>query len=264
MIEKSPFFSVIMPVYNSAEFLNDSISSVLNQSFHNFELIIADDHSTDDSWSICQKFAGRDKRIKLTQTPLNKGAAGARNKGLDLAVGQYISFVDADDTIDPDFFSTAISYLKDSSIDCVKFGVIEEYYSHNNLINSRSCPLDTHVYTGNQNIFQKTVEMELVPLFGYLWNGIYKSDIIRDHNVKLNESLKVNEDFEFNMRYFQYVNKLQCVNYTGYHYAKRSNSSLSSKRNDDYYQLHMMKIELFLDRYKILECEDQQTLQNIF
>jgi glycosyltransferase involved in cell wall biosynthesis len=266
MDNPSPFFSVIMPVYNSEKYVKTTIQSILNQSYSNFELIIVDDQSNDNSYFICEKIAYHDNRIKLVQAKQNRGAAAARNLAFDYVQGQYIAFVDSDDTIDQDFLVIAYSYVKDNQIDCVKFGCIEEYFnSDGKKAYSQKCCLTEQVYDTPDTIRQQMVRMEMVPLFGYLWNTIYRASIILDKGLSFNDQYRVNEDFDFNIRYFKYVRRLQCSSYCGYHYAKRLNSlSLSTKNNDEYYELHMMKIREFLQSFPSIESIDAQTMSNIF
>jgi len=96
LTDKKPFFSVIMPVYNRADLVKDSIVSVLNQSFDDFELICIDDGSTDNTLLVLKEIANRDKRIKLISHQ-NKGRCAARNEGINAAAGEWIAFLDSDD-----------------------------------------------------------------------------------------------------------------------------------------------------------------------
>lgn len=101
--------SVIVPVYNAQRFLEDAIQSILSQTVPDMEIILVNDGSTDDSLSICEKFAQSDPRIKVVTTP-NQGLSMARNTGLDICKGETITFVDADDAIHPRFLETLLPY----------------------------------------------------------------------------------------------------------------------------------------------------------
>ena len=264
MESESPFFSIIMPVYNAEMYVENAIQAVLHQLYTDFELIVVDDCSSDDSYSICQELAKMDSRIALLKTSENGGAA--RNLALNHVRGKYVAFVDSDDTIDSDLLSTAHIYLKDEQIDCLKFGCIEEYYDEQGKIAyGKKCYLENKIYSTSEEIRKQIVRMELIPLFGYLCNGIYRTSIISQYHLRLNENYRVNEDFDFNIRYFKYVKRFQCIDHCGYHYAKRlDNQSLSTKKNEDYYDLHMMKIKAFLHIFPSVESIDSKTLSNIF
>lgn len=266
MNKQCPFFSIIMPVYNTEKYVETAIQSVLKQSYVDFELIIVDDQSTDNSYYVCKKIEQQDKRVKVVQAKHNSGAAAARNLAFHYIQGQYILFVDSDDTIDKNLLESAYTYMQDTSIDCLKFGCIEEYFNENDELKyTKKCSLKNCIYETPDTIRKQMVQMELIPLFGYLCNTVYKSSIILDNCLQFNEHYRVNEDFDFNIRYFKYVHRLRCIDYCGYHYAKRFGSgSLSSQKNDEYYNLHMMKIREFLQCFSSIETIDQQTLSNIF
>ena len=99
---RNSIISVIIPVYNVEKYLSRCIESVLNQTYRNLEIIIVDDGSTDDSLNICRRYEKKDKRIKVIHQD-NGGLSSARNKGLMNSTGEYISFVDSDDWLHPDF-----------------------------------------------------------------------------------------------------------------------------------------------------------------
>ncbi|RRN76199.1 glycosyltransferase, partial [Pseudoxanthomonas sp. SGD-10] len=102
-----PFISVIVPVYNSEPFIDKTIRSILGQTFVNFELLLIDDGSRDQSVDICNKYAEIDNRITIVRKK-NEGVSVARNVGLDIAKGQYVIFIDSDDWIDPEFINTYV------------------------------------------------------------------------------------------------------------------------------------------------------------
>lgn len=104
--------SVIIPVYNSASFLERSVNSVINQTFANWELILVDDGSKDRSGQICDEFAQRDNRVCVIHQE-NAGAGAARNAGIEIAKGEYIIFVDSDDMIEPDYMELLSKHNED-------------------------------------------------------------------------------------------------------------------------------------------------------
>ena len=107
----NPAISIIVPVFNAAQYLQECLDSILSQSFNDFELILIDDGSTDNSLSICQSYERRDSRIKIISGP-NQGVSAARNKGLNVACGEWITFVDPDDWVEPTHVSTLYNAQK--------------------------------------------------------------------------------------------------------------------------------------------------------
>ena len=134
----SPFFSVLMPVYNSQKFLRRAVDSVLNQSFQDFELIIVDDCSTDGSADILQEYQQQDRRVVIAKTKANLGVANARNEGMKLVQGRFLTFVDSDDYIEPDLFLNVKEKIDSTGAQLVKYSVVEQYYdAQQNLIGEK-------------------------------------------------------------------------------------------------------------------------------
>lgn len=265
MTEKQPFFSIVMPVYNARKYLAAAVGSILNQSYRDFELILVDDCSTDGSDEICRKMADEDGRIVYERMPQNGGASAARNRTLKLARGQYIGFVDSDDTIDGDLFEKAHATLVDGHFDCLKFGCLEEYYSQDGQLKyTKTSAMEDGEYHSGIELWNQMVHMEMIPLFGYAWNGFYSKAITAMHGILFDTTLRVNEDFDFNIRFFQYVECLKCVSWIPYHYAKRAGASLSSQEKNYSYDAQMMKIRGLIGLYPSLEQIPAAARSDIF
>lgn len=111
-----PIFSIVVPVYNTEKYLDECISSILGQSFSDFELILVNDGSTDNSGNICDKYAQSDPRVRVVHTK-NQGVVMARKTGVDMAVGEYVTFVDSDDWLDSGFYAPMIEKLEETGAD---------------------------------------------------------------------------------------------------------------------------------------------------
>ena len=105
-------FSIIVPVYNSESFIKVCLDSILEQTYPDFELLLIDDGSTDRSGEICDKYAGKDSRIRVFHEK-NEGVSASRNKGLEMASGRYVNFVDSDDWVSPDYLQSYVDARKD-------------------------------------------------------------------------------------------------------------------------------------------------------
>ena len=116
------FLSVIIPVYNAEKYLCKCIESLLSQTYTNLEIILVDDGSKDDSLSICREYEKADSRVKCFHKE-NGGLSSARNYGLDRATGEYITFVDSDDVISLDFFSSAVNTMAKTNAD-IAYGLM--------------------------------------------------------------------------------------------------------------------------------------------
>ncbi|STY72098.1 PGL/p-HBAD biosynthesis glycosyltransferase Rv2957/MT3031 [Megamonas hypermegale] len=248
MDNKKIFFSIIMPVFNTEEYLNKAINSILNQTFKDFEFILIDDNSSDGSYNICLEYAKKDKRIILMKNDRNMGVSATRNRGLDIAKGNYVTFIDSDDYIDLEVLFKVYDKIKSMNvaIDCLKYGVVEEYFVKNKLEYKKECSLSNFFSENKNEIQNEILKLEQIPLFGYSCNSFYYLKIIRENDIKF-RNYSMNEDFIFNMEYFSFIKNFCFMNFLGYYYAKRGNNSLSSKKQDNYYELHMMKIDKFLN-----------------
>ncbi|PJZ86268.1 glycosyltransferase family 2 protein [Leptospira harrisiae] len=157
-----PKVSVIMPAYNAVSYLEDSVKSLLNQSFQDWELLLVDDCSKDQTPVLAQKIAKSDSRIRFIQKEKNSGSADTRNTGIKLATGEYIAFLDADDLWEPDFLEKMIPFMEKNHspfsfasyriIDengfefCEPFLVKSKSYTYANLLHYNRVGLLTAIY----------------------------------------------------------------------------------------------------------------------
>ncbi len=262
----APVFSVVVPVYNAERYLNKALQSILSQDFPDFELILVDDGSTDGSLALLESFAEKDARIIVLNNKVNRGAAEARNRGIDTARGKYLCFVDADDYIDSGFLRHFYDAFQADDCDFVKCGAYEEYYGINeNVIYTRPCVLPDQSFQEVKAVTNQVVDMELIPLFGYNWNGCYKMAVIKENHLQFDETLMVHEDFVFNMAYLPFVRHMRCLSYCGYHYIKRTdNNSLSLHKNNYVYHIQLLKIRSFLSLLNKNRNETQENLDKIY
>lgn len=260
-----PVFSVVVPVYNAEQYLKRTLKSILDQNFTEFELILVNDGSSDRSLAVCEAVALTDARVLVLNSEKNYGAAEARNRGINKAKGKYLCFVDADDYIERDFLSHFYDVLQKDDYDYIKCGAYEEYFDTNeNVQYRRSCVLPDQTFQEVKTIIDQVIDMELIPLFGYNWNSCYKMAIVQEKKLWFDRTLKVHEDFAFNMAYLPFVKKMCCLSYCGYHYIKRNNSSLTFQKENYKYDIQLLKIRSFLSLLKKNRNETQENLDKIY
>ena len=263
--KKLPVFSVVVPVYNAERYLNKALQSILDQDFTDFELILVDDGSTDGSRAVLEAFSEKDARIKVLKIDVNCGAAEARNRGIEIARGKYLCFVDADDYIETGFLQHFYDAFQADDCDFVKCSACEEYHDENDkIVYTKSCVLPDQSFQDVKAIANQVIDMELIPLFGYNWNSCYKMQAIKDHQLRFDNTLKVHEDFAFNMAYLPFVRHMRCLSYCGYHYIKRANNSLSLQKSNYVYNIQLLKIRSFLSLLKKNRNETQVNLDKIY
>ena len=174
--------SVIIPVYNAELFLSDTISSVLNQSFRDLELICVDDGSNDSSVDIIKKFCEVDPRVTLLCQP-HLGAGAARNRGMDVACGDYYSFLDSDDIFNSEMIEKAYNRIEEDGADIVIFKsnqfdqVLKEY-------RSAEWALKKHLIS-NKTIFNPTEYSDNIFQFcnGWPWDKLFRASLVKDNKL---------------------------------------------------------------------------------
>ena len=217
-----PLYSIIVPIYNSELYLEKLIKSILEQSFKEFELILVNDGSTDNSLDICNKYGQFDSRIRI-ESIKNSGVAEARNYGINLAKGTYILFVDSDDWIEKDSL-LEYSYLLDNDA-LVIFGFNSIYEFDEKQIIFPLKPQRTNL-TKNEfyNIFPDLLKRNLIAT---PWNKVYKLSIIKGNNISFPNV--ANEDIYFNMDYLNAVNKIKIADKNLYNWNRGRIDSETSR-----------------------------------
>lgn len=222
MKNNEPLLSIVLPVYNSEKYVGKAIESILNQTFKDFELIIVNDASKDNSINICKKYSYVDKRIKIIDKKINEGLLLARASGINIAKGMYIGFVDSDDFIDENYYKLLIEGAIKTEADIVISGA-------SSIIKNKK-----YIETDSQYIdkFKAIKMMDEGIYFNFVqWDKIYKKDIIRRIIMK---KYRGSEDIFANIQAFFLANKIYYCPSMGYNYIIRSDSLSHRKVSLDY------------------------------
>ena len=210
-----------MPVYNVEHYLSESINSILMQS-GDWEFIIFDDGSCDYSSSICDYYKKIDNRINVFHKN-NDGVSSARNYGIEKATGKYIVFVDSDDVIDINFLSIIQGYLNDD-IDLIHYGWY--YIDGKHTLKHDVCKVSTCLTL--KEVCRKNI------FHGFVWSYVFKSDIIKDNKLYFLTNLDYAEDWEFILKYYLYVNKMQILKDCLYSQVMRPGSATNRELGEKY------------------------------
>lgn len=205
--ESMPKISVIIPIYNTETYLEECIDSVIGQTFAQLEIILVDDGSTDGSLAIMKRFAEKDDRVKVL-TQENLGGAAARNTGLKVATGDYIAFVDSDDTIDVQTYEKAYKKAEETGADIVMFG--EDKFSP------------------REKIYENSFEALNAPGAIFLWNKLYRREFLLSNNLLIPEHIKCHHDEAFNIMAVPKANRVACIQDRLYHYRRRRPGSIQT------------------------------------
>ena len=219
-----PKVSVIIPVYNTARYIDKCIQSLKKQSLKNTEIICVNDGSTDNSLEILQKLATTDERIVVLSQE-NKRQGGARNYGITVARGEYIGFVDSDDWVDEDFYEKLYKFAKDTDSDIAMANMLKHKKSYTKyVINNKK----SKVVSDIQDKIQ--VCSDYTDRFFYCMNKIYRKELLS--NIRFPEKV-IYEDVIFSIETLYYSGKLVLVPDVQYHYLSHPTSTVNSKSNID-------------------------------
>ena len=251
--------SVIIPIYNMEEHLPRCIDSVMRQSYTNLEVILINDGSLDSSGDICDDYARNDSRIRVIHKT-NSGVSAARNSGLGIAKGDYISFVDPDDYIEPDTYKILAELLSSQKTDIIRFNA----YRGGEILNK--LPFEG-LY--EDEVLTKEILLPLVGakkyggmfIQGVLWLHLFRRCLIEEYNIRFNTSLRRNEDRLFTISVISHAQSMLFINDVLYHY-ELNNDSLSNGYKGGRWQQEALYIEELQKEISPLFTEAATDTQN--
>ncbi|MPS73225.1 MAG: glycosyltransferase family 2 protein [Chryseobacterium sp.] len=247
--------SVIIPIYNAAHYLPETIESVLAQDHKNFELILVNDGSVDRSLDICNEYSIKDSRI-LVIDQKNNGVSSARNAGLEDANGEYICFIDADDWVENDYLSTLSKDAEEKNSDLVisnvKKQLPDKTIKGNNF---KKDLLESESFLPSDFFVDDFFVLENPP-----FAKLFKKSIIDKNSLRFDKELKNGEDFIFVLEYALHCKKITFINKFTYNYNLNSDSSVTQKYFKNYYY-HLKKTKdsylRILERYGPVSEEEK-------
>ena len=215
--------SIIVPIYNSELFLNKCIKSIINQSFTNLEIILVNDGSTDQSLDICKKYADKDKRIIIIDKE-NGGVSSARNKGLDVATGDYIGFVDSDDYISYNMYEKLLFAITKNNADIAECGY---FITTSDYSIVSKCSLKDEEILGNYECSYNYLIKNNTTNFCV--NKLYKKSIFK--NIRF-PNLKFSEDYAVNAKASYKCEKKITISDCCYYYVINPDSACNQSFNE--------------------------------
>lgn len=221
---KKPLISIIVPVYNTSSGVREAVGQILSQQFNDFELILVDDGSSDDSLEVIREIEKADGRVRVF-TKENGGPSSARNVGLEHARGDYIQFYDSDDGIANDSLSVVSRAIQKASSDLVVSGWRIDINKDGQVVEGYK------TISPDEKIINSNMQAEILRSLGTngvlynLWNKLFRADIIRDNSLRFREDLMLGEDLVFSLKYFSLIEKIDIIPDITYHYQTNSSTS---------------------------------------
>lgn len=230
--------SVIIPVYNGEKYLKECIESILLQTYKNLEIIIVDNKSTDNTALICDEYAKKDERIRVIHRIVHGWICDGRNDGLELATGEWITFVDADDWLDTDHYEIIMKSIKFPGIDIYcQGGCICEYpektvKKHTGLNEfftddiGKIKEITTHIFVPIYKFNSSPINMSAP------WDKFYRKRFIDSNNIRFDTNVFFADDSFFNVQAFTKASIIAGTSQIGYHYRQNSASVTHNYRPD--------------------------------
>lgn len=226
-----PLLSIILPVFNGESTIETAITSVLKQTVSDWELVLINDGSNDDTDRICRKYEKKYKAIRLISQD-NRGLSAARNAGLSIAKGDFVAFLDADDWVEPNYYEMLLQAIHLGNVDMVMSGYEREFWRGGRcrkVVEISSAPFEVEL----SGYFPKELEkLFSYNLFIHVWNKLYRRSCIEENEIRFDETLYFAEDVQFNLDYYRNTEKLYCLGGHGYHYICRNSGNLTAGWNE--------------------------------
>lgn len=239
--------SVVIPVYNVEPYLDRCLKSVMEQTYHEVEIILVDDGSTDLSGAICDRYAATDQRIKVIHKK-NGGLVRARKEGLKNASGEYIAYVDADDWIESDMYTDLMNLMKTSNADVITSGLIRDYDTYCVVQEEK---IEAGVY--EQDILENRFLTRMISdqtffcsnISFSLCTKVFRKKLLIQCQEAVNDFINVGEDVALLYPFFLEAKKIVVSGKNYYHYCIRNDSILGKKKADEWlrYQVFFSELE---------------------
>ncbi len=237
----TPLISVIIAIYNPGKYLSPCLDSIINQTYKNLEIILVDDGSTDNSLEVCKEYAEKDSRI-IVHHKENSGVSATRNKGIDLAHGDYYSFIDSDDILEADTYEYLINIINEHQVDAVNY---EHYITYNDRETVHKLPDNRY------GLFDRVGAVaQLTNGVLFAWNKLFSKKIIE--GVRFHEKVCRGEDSLFAIQAFDKAEKVWFDSRPLYHYVQSEESAVRGRfRPSQLTGIHLIDIydSFFTERF---------------
>lgn len=254
--------SVIIPIYNCDKYISRLIDSILRQDYDNYEIILMNDGSTDETKEILDKI----KNEKFTIVHKNNtGVSDTRNQALKMITGDLITFIDSDDYISDNYFSTIMQiYNENNEPDLINFGFYSEVEDEKfKVLSSDEIKYKNVYYKNKEELNKDLVELWDNTMLYNIWNKVYKTKIIKDNNLTF---IKENwgEDVIFNKEYLMLTNTMYNSEYCFYHYIRERKNALTKKFKSNFFEIrkkeffeyneYFQKLDIPKNKYYEFSC----------
>ncbi|GKQ43252.1 glycosyl transferase [Companilactobacillus sp. RD055328] len=241
--------TVVIPVFNAADYLEKALSSFERQTFKDFQLILVDDKSSDNSVEICERYIENNKNFKLVKHTTNQGVSAARNTGIKLANSELITFADCDDWVEANYLEYFVDTFNKYDLDLSACGFMIETEKSSK---PKGLIKESGKLIKRNEMLQRIISVNGT-VMGYTWNKAYKLDVIRNNELTFATDVGLMEDAIFNVQYTSATDRFYFSSDPLYHYVQRKNSASHA-----YFDLNNIK-DVGVANFRI----HKQIIQNI-
>lgn len=249
-MEETIRFSIIIPAYNAAKALPHLIQSIEKQTYAPHEVLFINDSSTDDTAMILDDLAkdSGHQGWRAYHQPKNSGVSACRNKGIGLASGDYILFMDADDWIEPNLLEKVAFYLQNQKPDVLAFGVFEDYLDQEQSIYySNTHTLEKRLAEEPVDFAKMIYDLERETLYGYPWNKVYRTSLLQENHIQF-PAMSFSEDFFFNAKVYDHAASAMTIPEVLYHYQNQTGDRLTDRYVPDYFSIQKRRYARVLEQ----------------
>lgn len=249
-MEETIRFSIIIPAYNAAKALPHLIQSIEKQTYAPHEVLFINDCSTDDTAMILDDLAKDPDHQgwRAYHQPKNSGVSACRNKGIRLASGDYILFMDADDWIEPNLLEKVAFYLQNQKPDVLAFGVFEDYLDQEQSVYySNTHTLEKRLAGESVDFAKMIYELERETLYGYPWNKVYRTSLLQENHIQF-PAMNFSEDFFFNAEVYDHATSAMTIPEVLYHYQNQTGDRLTDRYVPDYFSIQKRRYTRVLEQ----------------
>ena len=259
--EQNVKISVIMPVYNVEKYVGKAIESILQQTLRDFEFLIVDDGTKDQSGEICDAYAAKDARIQVIHQE-NSGAPRARNRAIDIAVGKYLYFMDSDDWAEPSMLQDLYNLAEDHGAQLVISGYyIDTYYSDTEKFTQLQSYQDI-AFPTQQAFREEAYQLFDRNLLYTPWNKLFLSEYILQNNLRFPTTWM--DDFPFNLSVVRDVERVVCTAKPYYHFLRARAESETAKYKREMYEKREEEHSWMLDLYQHWNLSDPASMEMVY
>lgn len=256
-----PKYSIIVPVYNMQELLPKCVDSIKARTYSDFEVVLVDDCSTDESYKMCCEIAATDKRFKVVRQDKNSGLSSTRNLGMRNITGDYFTFIDPDDYVENNLIEEIEKKQEFNKYELIEWGMYYDIEYPDGTVKEQESDLNAQE---NKDAISPTYEdwrhLCMDTFFASTCNKLYRSDIVREHNLAFDTECVDFEDLIFNLQYAEYVKSFAILKKPFYHYRQLYGQIAPLKRRWAKVKRFEVSDKVYMACKKFIEISDRRNI----